>query len=81
MKATIDQGGRVVVPKDVRERLGLTPGAEVELSEVDGRLEISPIPTPMHLEEINGQLVAVAEVELPTLTSDEVRAVIESSRR
>ena len=50
MRATIDQGGRVVVPKDVRERLGLVAGAEVELQEVDGRLEIAPVATPMRLE-------------------------------
>jgi AbrB family looped-hinge helix DNA binding protein len=81
MRATIDQGGRVVVPKEIRERLGLTAGAEVELSEVDGRLEVSPIPTPMQLEEVEGELVAVADVDVPTLTSDVVRAVIESTRR
>lgn len=81
MRATIDQGGRVVVPKDVRERLGLVAGAEVELQEVDGRLEIAPVATPMRLEERDGQWVAHADMELPTLTNSEVRRIIESQRR
>ncbi len=81
MRATIDQGGRVVVPKDVRERLGLVAGAEVELHEVDGRLEIAPVATPMRLEERDGQWVARTETELPTLTNSQVRRIIESQRR
>ena len=39
MFATIDAGGRVVVPKDVRERLGLRPGSRIVLTEVEGHLE------------------------------------------
>ena len=31
-----------MVPKEIRERLGLLPGTQVELVEVDGVLEISP---------------------------------------
>lgn len=30
---TIDKAGRVVVPKPVRDRLGLEPGTELELTE------------------------------------------------
>ena len=33
MKTTVDRFGRVVVPKDIRDRLGLRPGAEVEIDE------------------------------------------------
>lgn len=31
MKATIDRFGRVVVPKDMRDRLGLRPGDELNI--------------------------------------------------
>jgi AbrB family looped-hinge helix DNA binding protein len=31
MRTTIDAGGRVVIPKPVRERLGLVPGAEEDV--------------------------------------------------
>jgi AbrB family looped-hinge helix DNA binding protein len=33
MKTTLDRFGRVVVPKDIRDRLGLRPGMEVEIDE------------------------------------------------
>ena len=39
MTVTIDKAGRVVVPKPVRDRLGLQAGLELELTEVrDGLL-------------------------------------------
>ncbi len=31
MSITIDQAGRLVVPKALRERFGLSPGAEIEI--------------------------------------------------
>lgn len=81
MRATIDAGGRVVVPKAVRERLGLTPGAEVELVERDSSLEITPVPTEMRLVEEGGAVVADAEREMPALTAEVVRGVVEQTRR
>src|ERR671937_5659 len=42
MRSTIDAAGRVVVPKVMRERLGLTGGRAIEIRERDGRLEIEP---------------------------------------
>ncbi len=43
MKTTIDAAGRVVVPKQLRIRLGLTGGTEVEVGERDGAVEIRPV--------------------------------------
>jgi len=40
--AKIDSKGRLVLPKDVRECLGMTPGTEVEVSEEDGVAVIEP---------------------------------------
>jgi len=81
MFATIDAGGRVVVPKDVRERLGLRPGSRIVLTEVEGHLEIAPATTPVRLEEGGGVVVAVADTELPVLTAAQVRDAIEATRR
>ncbi len=33
MAVRIDKLGRIVVPKNIRQRLGLKPGAELEISE------------------------------------------------
>lgn len=42
MRVAIDKAGRVVVPKSVRDALRLTAGAELELTVVDGRIELDP---------------------------------------
>ena len=81
MRATIDGGGRVVVPKAVRDRLGLRPGAEVELIERDGWIEIGPAATPMRLVGRGAELVAAADRDMPTLTSDDVRRAVDQTRR
>jgi AbrB family looped-hinge helix DNA binding protein len=81
MYATIDAGGRVVVPKDVRERLGLRPGSRIALREVEGHLEISPATTPARLVDRDGALVADADTDLPVLTAEQVRDAVEATRR
>lgn len=70
-----------MVPKDVRERLGLRPGAQVELTEIDGALEIAPVVTPMRVIERDGSVVLDTNEPMPTLTAEQVRAVQESTRR
>ena len=47
MKATIDAAGRIVVPKPLRQALGLKPGQPLDIRAGDGRLEIEIAPTPM----------------------------------
>ncbi len=81
MIATIDAAGRIVVPKRLREELGFTPGQQLELSAVDGRLEIEHPTTPMRLERRTGRLVAVADRPMPELTSEFVRETLEQTRR
>lgn len=80
MRTTIDAGGRVVIPKAIRERLGLAPGAEVEVLEADGRVEISPWLAAIEVVEVDGRLVARGE-GLPVLTDEAVRETIERTRR
>ena len=50
MKTTMDAAGRLVVPKTLRQALGLKPGQLLEIRGADGRLEIDIAPTPMHLK-------------------------------
>ena len=42
MKATVDSVGRVVVPKALRDALGLQPGSEVEISRYGAGLQLVP---------------------------------------
>jgi AbrB family looped-hinge helix DNA binding protein len=41
MHVSIDRAGRVVVPKRLRDELGLTPATPLEIEIVDGHLELS----------------------------------------
>jgi AbrB family looped-hinge helix DNA binding protein len=81
MKTTIDGGGRVVIPKEIRDHLALDAGAAVEIRELDGRIEIEPVPTPMSLVRRRGGTVAVPAQPLPPLTDEIVRDAIERTRR
>jgi AbrB family looped-hinge helix DNA binding protein len=81
MRATIDRAGRIVVPKVLREELGLTPGTELDLEAVEGRLVLAPQTPAVRLEEGPHGLRLVPEVVAEPLGSDEVRALIERQRR
>jgi len=81
MRITIDRAGRIVVPKAMRDELGLSGGQEVEIAVVDGRVEIEPVTSHIRLERREGRLVAVSDRELPPLTAETVRDVLEQIRR
>ena len=81
MRTAIDSAGRVIVPKALRDELGLAPGRELEIRARDGALVIEPVPTPVTLVRRGKRLVAKPKAALPKLTQDEVRAALEGSRR
>jgi len=81
MKTTIDQAGRLVIPKRIRDRLGLRGDEQVEITERDGRIEIELAPTDVELVRDGSVLVARPDRELPPLTDDIVRETLEHVRR
>jgi AbrB family looped-hinge helix DNA binding protein len=81
MRTTIDLAGRIVVPKALREALNLKPGQPLEIRMGDGRLEVEVAATPMTLQKRGKDIFAVSQVELPTLTADQVRDALERTRR
>lgn len=77
MITTIDKAGRLVIPKPLRDRVGLGPG-EVEI-EVDGAaLRIEPV-TGFSLERRDGWLVVPGTGAV--LTADEVRGIRDADQR
>jgi AbrB family looped-hinge helix DNA binding protein len=81
MKTAIDSAGRVVIPKAFRDALGLAAGQPLEITERDGRLEIVPAATPMRLVDEGDGVAAVADADMPALTTGMVRETLERTRR
>lgn len=81
MRTTIDSAGRVVIPKAVREAAGLEAGAEIEVEFRDGRIELKPATVPMRLVKRTQGATIEAEADMPALTSEDVRNVLEHVRR
>ncbi len=81
MRTTIDAAGRVVIPKALREEAGLVGGTEVEIELYNGRIEIEPVPLAAHIVEKDGDVYIVADEDVPPLTNEDVRAVLDRVRR
>jgi AbrB family looped-hinge helix DNA binding protein len=58
MRATIDKAGRLVIPKQLRDHLGLRPG-EVEVTADGAALRVEPLASDS-LDERDGLLVIPA---------------------
>jgi AbrB family looped-hinge helix DNA binding protein len=80
MQTTIDSAGRLVVPKPLRDAIGLVPGRRVDIVFVDGRLEIEVAPLDAHLEMKDGFPVIVPDEPVPPLSEDEVRRALDAVR-
>jgi AbrB family looped-hinge helix DNA binding protein len=81
MRTTIDSAGRVVVPKAMRDRLGLVGGSELELVEADGVIEIKPVPIPARKVMTDVGAVIAADGDVVPMTDDDVRRALERIRR
>jgi AbrB family looped-hinge helix DNA binding protein len=54
MKITLDKLGRVVLPKPLRDRYGLRPGVDLEVSELAGEFVLRPSDNGPSLTNENG---------------------------
>lgn len=57
MSITIDKAGRFVLPKNVREQLGLSPGDELELTLSEDAVTLRAKPKDSPLKRVNGRWV------------------------
>jgi AbrB family looped-hinge helix DNA binding protein len=81
MRVAIDGVGRIVIPKPMREELGIDGPSELELNASDGRLELTVPDIPAHIEIRDGFAVIVPDQPMPPLTAEMTREAIERSRR
>ena len=82
MRLAVDKAGRIVIPKAIRDRLHLVPGAELEAEIEEGRLVATPVGGPeVVLVEVDGRLVA--DTTRPTLpmTQDDLLRLIDEERQ
>lgn len=78
MKASIDSMGRLVVPKPLRDALGLVPGSTVDISRYGAGLQLLPAGRTARLVEEDGLLVATGET---TIDDDDVLGLVDAGRR
>lgn len=78
MEAKLDSVGRIVVPKPLRDALGLTAGSTVDISRYGAGLQILPGGRAAQLVEEAGVLVATGET---TIDDDTVFGLIDAGRR
>jgi AbrB family looped-hinge helix DNA binding protein len=80
MRIAMDKAGRVVIPREVRERAHLRPGDPLEVRVRGGVVEIEPASVPMKLEKRGRWTVVVPLKKVPKLTQEEVDAVLDDIR-
>jgi AbrB family looped-hinge helix DNA binding protein len=78
MRAKVDSVGRIVVPKPLREAVGLTPGSIVDVSRYGSGLQVSPAGRLARLVEEDGALVVDGAT---VIDDDDVFGLIDSGRR
>jgi AbrB family looped-hinge helix DNA binding protein len=80
MRTTIDRAGRVVIPASIRERAGLTPGSELEITEDELGVRLQRVAPGPKLVRVGRRLVArpsVAHRDRPVV---DIEALIEEER-
>lgn len=78
MEATIDSGGRILLPKALRDSLGLTPGSIVDVSAHEGEIIVTPGGrTAEVIETEDGRLVGRGS---SPVTDEDILALIDAGR-
>ena len=78
MEAVIDQAGRIVLPKPIRDALGLLPGTRVDISAYGAGAQLVAAGRTARLVEEDGVLVAAGETPVD---DDVIFALIDAGRK
>lgn len=81
MRTAIDPSGRIVVPKPIRDRLGLSGGETLDIEEREGVIEIRPAPLQIDIVETPEGPVARALSRVEPIDDELVRKTLDQVRR
>lgn len=87
--AKVDSKGRIVLPQELRDALGITPGTEVEIHEEDGKAVVKPERDPDEIIERMEELIEGADAnrqqtpyeELDPQSRDQVDTIRRQARQ
>lgn len=80
MTTTIDSAGRIVIPRDIRNAIGLKAGARLQISVDGGAIIIEPAPMRVKIVKRGRLHIMVPEDDLEPLAEEVVRAVRDELR-
>jgi AbrB family looped-hinge helix DNA binding protein len=80
MRTTIDKAGRVVIPAAIRDRAGLSAGAELEVTEDEMGIRLARVAPGPRLVKIGRRLVARPTVGADRRPDLDIAALIEDER-
>jgi AbrB family looped-hinge helix DNA binding protein len=80
MRSTIDKAGRVVIPAPVRERAGLSPGTELEVTLDDFGIRLERVAPGPRLVKVGRRTVARPTADAARRPAVDVAALVEEER-
>jgi AbrB family looped-hinge helix DNA binding protein len=80
MRTTIDKAGRVVIPAAIRERAGLRPGSEIEVTEDDRGVRLERVAAGPRLVKVGRRTVARPTVAADSRPPVDVATLVEDER-
>jgi AbrB family looped-hinge helix DNA binding protein len=80
MRTTIDKAGRVVIPAAIRAKVGLKPGAEIDVVVEDGSIRLVRAVPRAKLMRVGKRLVARPTADRRSLPAVDVAALVEEER-
>jgi AbrB family looped-hinge helix DNA binding protein len=80
MRTTIDKAGRVVIPSAIRDRAGLSPGAELEVIADDFGVRLERVAAGPRLVKVGKRLVARPTSAIDRRPVLDVAALVEEER-
>lgn len=81
MKVTVDWVGRIVIPKPVRDALGIEPDTQLEVVPEGTGLRLEPVWVPERVIEQHDGLPLLGPVPGTRLTDDDVRRLRDELQR